>query len=182
MLERMADRNKDLYDLLEVSPNASPGVIRAAYYVLARAWHPDVNSAPEAAQRIRDLNDAYEVLSDPQRRAGYDLNRARASRRERLLAPQVPTVVPPTRGGRQPVTATGVGVSRHVPRGPDGPERLTPVAAGRFPVYSGPTMLVLLATATVVAGLLILFSVGLGLGDESPGPMGKDPNIEFVAK
>src|SRR5260370_30334980 len=84
MREVTPERGKNLYDLLEVSPNASPPVIQAAYHVLARAWHPDVNPTPEAARRIRDLNAAYHVLSDPQRRARYDLKRARWSRRDRL--------------------------------------------------------------------------------------------------
>jgi hypothetical protein len=75
----------DLYTLLEVSPNARPEVIQAAYKVLARAWHPDVNPSPEAAQRIRELNAAYAVLSDTQRRAGYDLQRVRLRRRAQLL-------------------------------------------------------------------------------------------------
>ena len=74
----------DLYDLLEVSSQASPEVIRAAYYALARAWHTDVNASPEAGQRMRDLNAAYDVLGDSQRRAIYDLQRLRRQRRNSL--------------------------------------------------------------------------------------------------
>src|SRR5258708_3104215 len=74
----------DLYELPEVSPQASPHVIQAAYRTLARASHPDRNAASNAEQRIRQLNAAYEVLSVPERRARYDLACARARRHERL--------------------------------------------------------------------------------------------------
>ncbi len=68
-----------LYDLLQVSPRAHPQVIQAAYRVLARTYHPDVSSDPEAVERIRELNAAYEVLSDPARRAVYDAECARSA-------------------------------------------------------------------------------------------------------
>jgi hypothetical protein len=74
----------DLYELLEISPRASQGVIHAAYRVLARNYHPDVNASTEAARRIRQLNAAYEVLSDPAGRAHYDFECARAHRFERV--------------------------------------------------------------------------------------------------
>jgi len=75
----------DLYEMLEVSANASPEVIQAAYKVLARTWHPDVRKDPSAERRIRDINTAYHVLSDTGRRATYDLQRARERRRERMI-------------------------------------------------------------------------------------------------
>jgi curved DNA-binding protein CbpA len=62
----------DLYELLEVSPRASAGVIQAAYRVLARAHHPDVNDSADTVKVMRRLNAAYAVLSDPKRRARYD--------------------------------------------------------------------------------------------------------------
>jgi len=62
----------DLYELLQVSPRASLGVIQAAYRVLARAYHPDVNDGPETVRVMRRLNAAYAVLSDSRRRARYD--------------------------------------------------------------------------------------------------------------
>jgi curved DNA-binding protein CbpA len=68
-----------LYDLLQVSPQAHPQVIQAAYRVLARSYHPDVSSDPEAVRLIRELNAAYEVLSDPARRAVYDAECARTA-------------------------------------------------------------------------------------------------------
>ncbi|MCW5879729.1 MAG: J domain-containing protein [Anaerolineae bacterium] len=65
----------DLYAILGVAANATPDQIEAAYRTLARQYHPDVNRAPEAADRMRDINAAYRVLRDPQRRAEYDRTR-----------------------------------------------------------------------------------------------------------
>jgi hypothetical protein len=76
------DQPTDLYELLEVSPHARQAVIHAAYRALVRDCHPDVNDAPEAAHRARQLNAAYAVLSDPGGRARYDLDRMRERRLE----------------------------------------------------------------------------------------------------
>jgi hypothetical protein len=73
----------DLNELLQVSPQASFAVIRAAYRALARDYHPDVNATPEAASTMGRLNAAYAVLSDPVRRARYHAYYARASRTAR---------------------------------------------------------------------------------------------------
>jgi hypothetical protein len=70
----------DYYALLEVSQQASQEVIQAAYRALARSFHPDVNHAADAADVMRRLNAAYDVLGDPERRAAYDARRARVSR------------------------------------------------------------------------------------------------------
>lgn len=83
----------DLYELLQVSPRASLGVIQAAYRVLARAYHPDVNDGPESVRQMRRLNAAYHVLSDPQRRARYDAQLSppprRSAHRSRARVTQV---------------------------------------------------------------------------------------------
>ena len=66
------------YDVLGVAADAPPAAIRAAYVALARRHHPDhhVGDAPaaraEAERRMRDVNEAWAVLSDPGRRAAYD--------------------------------------------------------------------------------------------------------------
>ncbi len=62
------------YEILEVSNNASEEVIRMAYKALARKYHPDVFSGdPQFAdQKMKQLNEAFEVLSDPQQRVSYD--------------------------------------------------------------------------------------------------------------
>jgi molecular chaperone DnaJ len=63
---------RDYYDVLGVGRNASDDEIRRAYRRKAREYHPDVNSAPDAADRFREVKEAYEVLSDQQKRAMYD--------------------------------------------------------------------------------------------------------------
>ena len=79
------DRTGDLYSVLEVSPKASKTVIQAAYRALVRDCHPDRNgTSPEVSQRIRQLNEAYRVLSSPEDRARYDLAAARSRRSERM--------------------------------------------------------------------------------------------------
>ena len=63
---------KDYYELLGVSRNASVDEIRAAYRKLARKYHPDVNKAPDAAKQFSEVQEAYDVLSDPEKRKAYD--------------------------------------------------------------------------------------------------------------
>jgi DnaJ domain len=63
-----------LYDVLQISPHADEAVLQAAYRALARANHPDLNADASAAERMRELNEAYDLLSDPRRRAVYDLS------------------------------------------------------------------------------------------------------------
>ncbi|WP_322794989.1 DnaJ domain-containing protein, partial [Tepidiforma sp.] len=70
-------RPRDYYAELEVAATASLEEIRAAYRRLARAHHPDTNPDPAAAERMRRLNEAWEVLRDPVRRADYDRTRPR---------------------------------------------------------------------------------------------------------
>lgn len=62
------------YETLQVTRDASPEVIRAAYRQLVQKWHPDKhpNQADEAARMIREVNLAYEVLGDEERRRAYD--------------------------------------------------------------------------------------------------------------
>lgn len=64
--------SKSLYDTLEVSENASQDDIKKSYRKLARKYHPDVNKQKEAEEKFKEINAAYEILSDPQKRAQYD--------------------------------------------------------------------------------------------------------------
>lgn len=67
--------SKDLYEVLQVSPNAEPVIIEAAYRRLARKYHPDMDSSPGATLRMQEINWAYELLQDPSKRSEYDRTR-----------------------------------------------------------------------------------------------------------
>jgi len=62
----------DYYEVLGVSKNASEAEIKAAYRRLALKWHPDRNKSPEAGEKFKEINKAFEVLSDPKKREVYD--------------------------------------------------------------------------------------------------------------
>ena len=68
----MAVQFKDYYEVLGVERNASNDDLKAAFRRLARQYHPDVNNAPDAEERFKEINEAYAVLSDADRRAAYD--------------------------------------------------------------------------------------------------------------
>ena len=63
---------QDHYSILGVTPKAEPAEIRAAYRALMRIYHPDADRSSEAADRARQINAAYSVLNNPERRASYD--------------------------------------------------------------------------------------------------------------
>lgn len=62
----------DLYRILEVTPRASSAEIKSAYRKLARRYHPDVSTSPDANASFSRITEAYQILSDPDRRAAYD--------------------------------------------------------------------------------------------------------------
>lgn len=64
--------NRDYYEILGVSRDATEEEIKSAYRKKALEWHPDRNKSPEATERFKEINEAYEVLSDPEKRSAYD--------------------------------------------------------------------------------------------------------------
>lgn len=138
----MGDDTRTAYDVLQVSPRGSLEVIRAAYRVLARAYHPDVNASPQASRRMQEVNAAYEILIDPARRAEYDathLPAASARRAGRIKPGRLASDGPQHR--RQPAES--------IRRQPTGAIRRQPAM---------PVGLILLAiVAATVAALAVAF-------------------------
>jgi molecular chaperone DnaJ len=67
----MAD-NKDYYAILGVERDATDAQIKKAFHAKARTMHPDVSKEPDAEERFKEVNEAYAVLSDPEKRGFYD--------------------------------------------------------------------------------------------------------------
>ena len=68
---------KNYYDILEINKNASPEIIEKAYKTLVKKYHPDLqdnNLKIEYEEKIKEINEAYEVLSDSEKKENYDLN------------------------------------------------------------------------------------------------------------
>ena len=63
---------KSLYETLEINENAAADEIKKAYRKLARKYHPDVNKDPSAEDKFKEINAAYEVLSNPEKKQQYD--------------------------------------------------------------------------------------------------------------
>lgn len=77
MHSRSSADTPDYYELLQISPNAEPETVQRVYRLLAQRYHPD-NGQTGDHQRFRELVAAYEVLTDPVRRAQYDVMHAEA--------------------------------------------------------------------------------------------------------
>lgn len=67
----MAEK-RDYYEILGVSKTASSDEIKSAFRNLARQYHPDVNSDADAEEKFKEINEAFAVLNDPEKRAAYD--------------------------------------------------------------------------------------------------------------
>lgn len=80
------DNEPDYYEVLQISPNADADTVHRVYRLLAQRFHPD-NQSTGDADKFRMLTEAYQILGDPERRAGYDVHRpARQEERSRLLS------------------------------------------------------------------------------------------------
>jgi hypothetical protein len=90
---------QSLYDTLGVPPDATAEEIKAAYRRHLKYWHPDHNTRPDALARAKAINEAYEVLADPVRRADYDRTLAAEG------APPPPPSGTPPDGGPPPWSA-----------------------------------------------------------------------------
>lgn len=63
---------RDYYDVLGVTKNATDKELKSAYRKLALQWHPDKNKSPEATEKFKEINEAYEVLNNSEKRKAYD--------------------------------------------------------------------------------------------------------------
>ena len=103
----------DPYKVLQVDPEAEDEVIEAAYRRLARKYHPDVASDPDAQERMVRINQAWEMLRDPVRRAAVDRARSRAATQAARAA---------SAGSQERTAGTQPGAPRHAqgddPAGP----------------------------------------------------------------
>ena len=68
----MSSEKRDYYEVLGLSKGASDDEIKRAYRKMAKKYHPDINKEPDAEAKFKEINEAYEVLSDPQKKATYD--------------------------------------------------------------------------------------------------------------
>ena len=136
----------DPYEQLEVSPNASSDVIKAAYRGLARKHHPDSGIDPDAARMVQ-INIAFETLSSAELRRAYDIWRTAPQRTDQSGGD-------PT-GGRQSPRSEARRRERAAPRavGSERPSRVSPSA------------LVVLAIVVVVGGSVVIGALQSGQGD-----------------
>lgn len=84
---------KNLYQILEVSTQATPEEIKRAYRVLAKKYHPDSNSAQGVAERFNEISEAYQILRDEKLRRDYDqafFNQSSKTQRKQSQGPRAP--------------------------------------------------------------------------------------------
>jgi peptidylprolyl isomerase len=89
--------HKDYYAVLEISPQASPQAVAEAYDRLSRRYQPDEDAPPSDPERMREIDEAFDILDDPQRRAEYDRLRAPPSAAATVVSEAIETAKPRTR-------------------------------------------------------------------------------------
>ena len=148
----------DLYEILQLHPSAHPDVIEAAYRRLALIYHPDRNKSPEATEIMSRVNQAYDVLRDPLKRAAYDRQRGERAGPRTQTEPNVP---------RREATQS--------PRPPDrDPPASEPTQRGR-PNYARRAFVVALVVAAIIGYRLLVIS---GSDDGDTADVGASPPPE----
>ncbi len=103
-------RPRTYYQILMVDPEADQDIIAVVHRRLAQRWHPDVDPSPEARARMLEVNQAWDVLRDPERRRRYDaqltLRRDRRSSDRFVRKPATPDD-PEVMAGRSPYGEAG---------------------------------------------------------------------------
>ncbi len=125
-MSAMTDKN--YYEILGVSSDATTEEIRKAFQKKARTLHPDVNKAPDAEEKFKEVSEAYAVLSDEDKRRRYDAMRSGA-----------PFMGSSTSSAPQSPFGGGFGGYGGMPFGGfGGLEALAPSAAGPLPIIPAP--------------------------------------------
>jgi curved DNA-binding protein CbpA len=100
---------KTYYQVLMVDPSADQDIMGVVHRRLAQRYHPDIDPSDEARQRMTEINQAWQVLRDPEKRSKYD--RELANRRDRRTSDRyirrTPVEPPPEPGGAQVQPASG---------------------------------------------------------------------------
>jgi hypothetical protein len=143
---------KDYYAILGVAPNAALEEIRLAYRKMARIYHPDLSSEIDAEERFREVNQAYEVLANAEKRKSYDF----------FVANAMSESDPGKENRQSPDPTTAPTVTMQTPAGGHAPAAPTPSAQTRTPTDKRrlypPTWAILL----MLLGGCIIVSVGIG--------------------
>jgi hypothetical protein len=177
---------KNYYQILQVDPSAEPEVINAAYKRLSIKYHPDTNRSDNANQRMQEINEAYQVLKDPTRRAHYDLYYIRNTHQKGGNGHEWNEYAPPTGSnpGQASPPSTGLPALPFIPQpeyhrypgghphcrgdslqdlGPD-PALLPFTAINPFSIHSGPFVApdyVLRGSLSPAAGLLLRLAANI---------------------
>ncbi|HQR19565.1 MAG TPA: DnaJ domain-containing protein [Burkholderiaceae bacterium] len=153
------------YDQLKISRSAPPEVIRAAYRVLAQRYHPDLNRTPDAARIMTLINEAYAVLSDPQRRAEHD-----AWIDDQLGKAELGEASAGNRGQKATHHAPTPGAAGDSPAPPSPPPAPPPASDPARPQSRTPVSWTMFSALAIVVGALIaLLRSGAFYRTDSPG-------------